>query len=392
MEKATVGTYPERGLRVDRVFPESPAAAAEFWPSDLITKYGEFEIVDDAGFFAARNHYEEAHIPTVKIVVWRGRNRLTVRVPTGWLGVDTSDNDKVSKEFSSLMDTIYAKLRNPEYLLDREFKGMFPEEPAKIVEKAKALIDKAEREGTLTPEQILVDRIYMILDDAPVEDQKRQAVLLQQLIATQPVNYIHKLGNDKFFNNNRYRAAIPCFEQYLKTESDDVSERLDLGYAYNEVGMYEEAERAANYVFDHRLGLSTKGQYVAYTVLARAALGRRDYPGSIQLAEKAFSVDHKVYPLMIVQLAAAQMGDLRRAEEAMHKLQEALPEDYQKLKLQIDAGHAYALVKANQPDAARSLVRQSKDVDRAEGKATNYWRIMPDGMDVVRNWVELMKN
>jgi tetratricopeptide (TPR) repeat protein len=392
MAKATVGTPPERGLRVSAVFPDSPAEAAGLMQPDLITQYGEFEIVDDAGFFAARNHYEEAHVPTVEIVIWRGRNRLTARVPTGWLGVDTSENDKVSKEFFSLMGHMNTMLQTPKYQLDREFKGTFTEEPAQIVEKAKALIDQAEREGTLTPAQILVDRIYMTLDDAPIEDQKRQAVLLQELIATQPVNYIHMLGNDKFFEAKRYRAAIACFEQYLKTFSDDVSERLDLGLAYNEVGMYEEGERSANYVFDHKLGLSTKGQYVAYTVKAAAALGRKDYPGSIRFAEQAFTVDPQVYPLMTVQLAAAQMGDIRRAEEAMLKLQRVLPEKYLKMKLEIDAGNAYALVKANQPEAARRLVKQSKDQDRTEGRVTHYWRIMPDGMDVARNWVDLMQN
>jgi tetratricopeptide (TPR) repeat protein len=392
MSHGTVGTPPEHGLRVMRVFPDSQAEAAGLQQPDLITQYGEFEIVDDAGYFAARNHYDEAHVPTVEIVVWRGRNRLTAKVRSGWLGIDTRENDKVSQAFFSLMDHMNAMLLIPKYQHDREFKGAFTEEPAQIVEKAKALIDQAEREGTLTSAQILVDRIYMTLDDAPIEDQKRQAVLLQQLIATQPVNYLHMLGNDKFFSDKRYRAAIPCFEQYLKTFSDDVSERLDLGLAYNEVGMYAEAERSANYVFDHKLGLSTKGQYVAYTVKAAAALGLKDYPSSIQFAEKAFSVDPKVYPLMIVQLAAAQMGDIRRVEEAMHKLQRVLPENYLKMKLEIDAGNAYALVKANQPEAARRLVKQSKDLDRTEGRVTHYWRIMPDGMDVARNWADLMQN
>ena len=95
---------------------------------------------------------------------------------------------------------------------------------------------------------------------------------------------------------------------------------------------------------------------------------------------------------MIVQLAAAQTGDIRRAEEAMDKLQKVLPEKCLKMKLEIDAGNAYALMKANQSEAARRLVRQSKDQDRTEGRVTHYWRIMPDGMDVARNWVELMQN
>jgi len=69
-----------------------------------------------------------------------------------------------------------------------------------------------------------------------------------------------------------------------------------------------------------------------------------------------------------------------------------LPEKYLKMKLEIDAGNVYALLKTNQPDAARRLVKESKAQDRTEGRVTHYWRIMPDGMDVARNWADLMQN
>lgn len=390
--KGTPGHPPTRGLRVTQVFSGSEAEAAGIHSGDLITHYGEYQIVDDAGFFAARDHYEEAHTPTVEIVVWRGVLPMSAKVRTGWLGVDTVEGDKVSQEFSSLMNRIKAMRDLPEYMLDREFKGQFTEGPTKILEKAKALIDQAERDGTLTPAQVLVARIYLVLDDAPQENQVRQAELLKQLLATQPVSYIHMLGNDRFFNDKRYRAAVACLSHYLKTEPDDISMRLNLAFAYTALGMYMEAADSADYVFEHNLDLAKHGYYVAYEVKAIAALGRKDYTNSIQFARKAFASEPEPYPLMLAQLAAAQMGDRGRFEAANQQLQEALPAKYVELKLEVDAVRAYALVKGNQRDPARKLVRQWKDLDRAEGKVISFWRQFPDGMDVSRNWADLMRN
>src|SRR5262249_49755794 len=131
---------PKRGLQITRVFPNSPADAAGLHTLDLITKYGEFEVVDDAGFFAAKNHYQAAHIPTVEIVVWRGLTRMSARVRSGWLGVDSQDYDKTSQEFMSLMREINAMREVPQYLIDRgvyKFKGNQTQD----LLKAKALID-----------------------------------------------------------------------------------------------------------------------------------------------------------------------------------------------------------------------------------------------------------
>ena len=88
---------------------------------DVITKYGDFEIVDDAGFFAAKNHYEAAHTPTVEIVVWRGLTRMSAQVRSGWLGVDSLEYDKTSQEFMSLMREINSMRELPQYLIDRGY-------------------------------------------------------------------------------------------------------------------------------------------------------------------------------------------------------------------------------------------------------------------------------
>lgn len=126
------------------------------------------------------------------------------------------------------------------------------------------MIDQGERDGTLTAAQVLADRIYLILDAAPAEDQERLEQLLQQLFASQPQNYIHILGNYRFFTDQPYRAAIGCFKKHLETSSDDVSVRLNLGVAYNKLAMYNEANDGADCVFEHKLELSEYGHAVLY--------------------------------------------------------------------------------------------------------------------------------
>ena len=97
---------PQRGLQIIKVFTGSPAEAAGLrWP-DVITQYGEFKILDDAGFFAARNHYRTAGTPTVEIVVWRRSTRMSAKVRTGWLGVDSREFDNTSQKFMGMMTEI----------------------------------------------------------------------------------------------------------------------------------------------------------------------------------------------------------------------------------------------------------------------------------------------
>lgn len=317
---------------------------------------------------------------------------MSARVRAGRLGVMTKEDDKVSQAFSSLMNQINRMREIPEYMHDREFKGQFNEAPAKILEKAKALIDQAERERTLTPAQVQVARVYMILDEAPEEDQKRQMELLKQLFEKQTVEFIHMLGNDKFFKNKRNRAAIACLNHYLKTSPDDIAMRLNLAVAYNRVRMYEEAEAAAEFVFDHNRMLSSHAQVVGYQSKAIAALGRKDFRNSIKFAEQAIAIEQNIFDQMLARLAFAQMGHSRGVEETVQKVPEGKLTPILELRLQIDAVDAYALVKNNQRDAARKLVRMWKDSDRAEGRVVGYWRDFPDGMDVARTFADLMQN
>jgi hypothetical protein len=383
--------FREEVLRITEVTPGGAAERAGLKTMDVVFRYGDFEILDDASFFAARDTYENSRESEIPVVVWRGGQAVKTMVPPGRLGIESNEYSPVAYQFDSLMMKLDVQRQIPEFLRAVEFKDTYTP-PEQIVNEAKQLIDQAEREGTLTPNQILVARIYMITDDASPEDLRRQSAMLAQLIATQPVSYLHLVGNDRFFNKKHHRAAVECFKRYLEAHPDDVSIRLNMGVAYYRLRMFAEAEAAADYVLDHELGLSDHGLGVAYNVKAMGLLGRRDYANSISFAEKAFDKDQCHCDISLVMLAAAETGDTQKLAEASHKFEQELPKEFEKKGLQLAAVEALALVKANQTDRARELVQKWKDTDRIEGRLKAYWKIYACGADVWNNWNELAKN
>lgn len=381
-----------RGLIIISVFEGGPAQRAGLQPMDVLSKYGEFDIVDSASYFAARDAYERSPDDTVRIVVWRGDKKMTPMVPTGKLGVETNEYNLVCYQFDPLMAKANRMAEAPDYMRDREYKEFFKSSPEEVLEEARRLIDSAEQEGKLTPTQVLISRIYMIFDDAPAEEIKKQSQMLVQLFATQPDSFIEYLGQDLFFKNKRYRPAIECFKRHLRVNPSDVSVRLNLGVAAYHLRMWNEAAAAVDYVFDNKLGLSEHGFRVAYQVKAMAALGQHDYVKSIEFAEKSFELNRETFDISLVQMAAAESGDLQKLEQASLKFEQTLPEQFNRIRYQVDAIKAYALVKTNQRERARELALKWKDVDRIEGKLNRYWGIYAGGSNVVKNWKELIKD
>lgn len=381
--------FPGRGLRITEIHPGGPAEQAGLERLDLIVRYGEFEVVDKSSFYVAREAYEnrKSEIP---IVFWRNAKALKTTIPPGRLGIESNEYSPVAYQFDSLMMNLDVLKGLPEYTRDREFKDSYT--PDKTLEEARRLIDQAERESTLTATQILVARIYMILDDASPEDLKRQSEMLAQLISTQPVSYLGTLAQDRFFDKKHHRPAVECFKRYLEVNPDDVSLRLNMGIAYQRLGMFAEAEAAADYIVDHDQDLSDHGWAIAYDLKAMGMLSRGDYTKAIDFAQKAFELARCHCDISLVMLAAAQTGDLQKLAEASARYQQTLPEEFEKRKLQRAAVEALALVKSTQRERAQELVQKHKDTDRAEGKLRSYWKIYPGGSDVWTNWNALTRN
>jgi len=381
--------FPGRGLRITEVF-EGAAERAGLKRMDLIFRYGDFEILDKASFYAARDSLQNRGVSEVPIVIWRDGKALKLKVEPGSLGIDTNEYSPVAYQFDSLMMKLDALQQLPEYKRDREFKDAYT--PEKTRDEARRLIDKAESESALTPTQILVARIDMIPDDASPEDLKRQAELLAQLVATQRVSYLLVLGNDHFLNKKHNRPAIECLKRYLEITPDDGTMRLNMAHAYSQLRMFAEAEAAADYVLEHQLRLSTHGQALAFDMKAMGALSRGDHSKAISFAEKAFDLEQCKCDISLVLLAAAESGDLEKFNQTWFQFQQTLPREFEKVQFQLTAVKALALVKNNQRDSARELVQKWKDQDRAEGRLKAYWKIYSCGSDVWTNWNELSRN
>jgi tetratricopeptide (TPR) repeat protein len=232
----------------------------------------------------------------------------------------------------------------------------------------------------------------MIDDEAPPEELKRQSEMLAQLVATQPISYLEMLGNDKLFKKEHYHAAAACLKRYLEVVPDDVSMRLNMGVSYYKVGMFAEAEAAADYVFDHQLPLSDHGLVVAYDVKAMGALGRGDYQTSIKTAEKAFMIEPHPFDIFLIMLAAAQTGDVQKVMEASQHMERTLPQEFKRDQLKIASVQALALAKNKQRTQASEIVKKWKDTDRAEGRIKSWWKIFPGSAELLNNWNELARS
>jgi len=179
---------------------------------DMLTRYGKFEIIDHSSYFKAREVYDKL-VPSVEIEVWRGGTRLKTKVPTGPLGIDTMEDNPEAFQFRLIMQSIEVDRQIPEYQRGVEFTDV--EDENKALEKGRAFIDDAERDGTLTRSQILVARIELILDNAPEAELNKQKELIATFISTEPVAFCYYLGTE-LWKRKHFRAAIPLLALHEK--------------------------------------------------------------------------------------------------------------------------------------------------------------------------------
>lgn len=260
----------------------------------------------------------------------------------------------------------------------------------RIAADARALIERATLEGTLTPAQILVARISMFANNAPAAEIEKQTELIKELLSTQPLSFTNYLGYEIFFRQKRYRPASECFKRSLNAEPSDANVRLNQGLAYIELSMFSEAEDAASYVFNStKIRLTEHGFGIAFQIKAAAALGRRDFAKAVDYAEKAFQYSpSRSYLMSLWQLAAAQNGDLEKFSQVIEASEKALPKEFANLRGRTDALEAYVLAKNNQVEKARQIARRWIGRDNLDSNA-RYWKQYPSGDDVLKCWKEL---
>jgi len=186
---------PGHGVRVIEVVPDGQAERAGIQTMDLLNRYGKFDIVDHSTYYKAREFYLKDPKAKVKVEFWRGHERTVIEVFPGRLGIDTNEYNPVSYQLDGFLKQAEILRHIPAFMRHVEFKETFEKEGIDdSIAKAKAMVDQAEGEGTLTATQILVACIRMIPDDASPEEQKKQDVLVGEFIRSQPAEYIGYLG------------------------------------------------------------------------------------------------------------------------------------------------------------------------------------------------------
>jgi hypothetical protein len=388
-EGGYVRKVPFVGCRVIKVTPGGQAERGGVQVMDLLSKYGEYTVVDHSTYYKAREAYLKN--PSVKIPVefWRGHEKIVINVFPGRLGVDTNEYNPVAYQFDSAMMHVDTTKNLPEYMRDVEFKEAFENDgAAKSIEQAREIIDRAEAEGTLTAMQILVARINLILDNAPEEELKKQDVLLAEFMRTQPLEYIGYLG-DKLMRKEHFRPARVLLKQYQLSNSDDVSIRLNLGYIGLNLGYWEDAEAAADLVLSDPQKLSKNGLRIAYQQKASGALHRGDYDTAMTYAEKGFALTGETFELLMIQLVAALTGNVEKFNDASRRFKEAQPEMFEKYSLQRESAEALVLALNGQDEQARAIVARWSQKDRVPGRLKYYWLHFPASDKVIDNWLRL---
>jgi tetratricopeptide (TPR) repeat protein len=381
---------PQVGLRVLTVEYGSIAQAAGLQKSDLIVKYGDASIVDAASYFAARDAYEKLPPETkVQLIYWHYRDKVVASVSPGRLGIEFMDHGMVAYQLDAWIRQLQISDQIPSYYPPslRAKYTLPPKE--RLLADARATLDRARIEGTLTHAQILVDEIRLILDDAPAEEIARQTELLRELTSKYPESFTNFLGYQVFFKNKQNRPAIECYQRHLIDHPDDESVGLNLGVAYNNLRMFNEAEKAIDRVLDNKLPLGQYGYHVAFEAKAEAALGKGNYSESMKYAAKSFPLQPHEWLMGVWLLAAAENGDLDRFYEVLQTCQQALPRDYERLNQQYVAVEAFALLKSNHPDRATELISKWKNSPEDDYKISS-WTKHPHGTDVVAAWKQLL--
>jgi hypothetical protein len=384
-----VRNVPFLGCRVIKVTPGGPAEHGGIQVMDLLSKYGKFEVVDHSTYYKARAFYLKTPDERVPVEFWRGPEKIVLQVFPGRLGVDTNEMNPVAYQFDSAMMHVDAIKTLPDYMRDVEFKQEFENDGlAKALAAAKEIIDRAEAEGALTATQILVARIKLILDDASEEELKKQEVLLAEFMRTQPLEYIGYLG-DKLMRKDHFRPARTLLKQYLLSDPQDVSVRLNLGYIGLNLGYWEDAEAAADLVLTDPAKLSQKGLKIAYQQKAVGTLHRGDYNTAMTYAEKGFALTGEAFEILMIQLVSALTGNVEKFNDASRRFKEALPEKYETYSFQRDSAEALALAVSGHEEQARAIVARWSQKDRVPGRLKNYWLHFPAGEKVIENWLRL---
>jgi ribosomal protein L40E len=348
------------GLRITAVRRSSPAEICGLQIGDIIIRYAGVPVNDITSYVAALDAQDPNH--NITFTVFRNGTEIDLTARPGRMGFDYED-------WNPTRNLIYDGLRT-----HNNYGGS--------LNGVELLAANAERDGALTPAQVLIVKILLIPDRSSIAKEQERSEMLSDLFSIYPSIHLAQLANTEFYPLKSYAAAARCYEEQLELfDEDDVDVRLNLALAYLRVLDFDNAERNVNYVAERRMPLSAHGVHVVQEIRGGIALGRnRNEEALSRFLPYAEKGDE--YDLLMSLLAAEKMNDLDRFYEIRDRAAEATPENIKRQRFLVDCLNACLLAGKGKNDKAAALVLQHGSAQCVVDTAGAYWVSTPGASDI----------
>ncbi|MBK6427552.1 MAG: PDZ domain-containing protein [Blastocatellia bacterium] len=351
------------GVLVVQVFPGSPAEKAGLKAGDIIIGYNGVSTPDNLIYDQAKAEADAKKLESIDLTVLRGSALQIVKAPGGTLGFE-------KRSWVGVLEAVFSRLEQGK------------------PEQASQIIDVAEAEGALKPEQLLVARIWTIPDVATPEQEAQRNEWLAKLYELVPADGLTELAKQQFVNYRRHGAAAACFAHVLKGSPGDTVARLNLAVSYTALGKFNEAAREIATV--EKAGKSTLTDVGIRTVertKANIALGKKDYKTALAFYSSAVSAEANPQDWLTQSLylySAARSSDPAAFAIALERVRTLQGESLGLMDVHIKLLETFAL-SLQKKDAEASAKARELPED-LPAVVVEYWQRVPDGQDVLDRW------
>lgn len=355
------------GVLVVKVFPASPAEKAGLKSGDIIIGYNGISTPDNLAYDQAKADADAKKLESVDLTVLRGTALQVIKVPGGTLGFE-------KRSWVGVMEAVFQRLEQGK-----------PEAATKI-------IDVAEKEGALKPDQILVARVWTIPDAATAEQEKQRTDLLAKLFEMVPAEGLTDFAKQQFMNYRRHAAAAACFRHVLEAKPTDAQARLDLALVLTALGKYDDASKEVALLEKDAKSLTEAGAKVVERTKANVALGKKDYKAAVAYYATATTAEPNPQDWMthaIYLYAAARSGDPAVFATALEAVKKIQGEGWGAMEVHVKVLETFAL--SLQKKAAEATAKANELPEDLPAAAVEFWQRVPEGQEVIDRWRDARK-
>jgi hypothetical protein len=360
------------GVLVTEVSPSSVAERCGLRVGDVIVLLDGAPVFDQRTYAAAMDAASATGRSEVEIRISRGPESSVLKIPPGKLGF-------VYEPWTLLKDRITTLLRTRQ------------------TDAAAQSIARAERDGLLSPTQLLVVKIQAIGDSAGADDAARREALVDRLLhSVDPCDY-GAVAFAEFDHPGSLNAAVALYTPALAREPDDVSTRLNLGNSLSLLGRFDEAEETVMVEYARpKPNLSRHGYHVAESVLGTADQGRKRYRSAAEHLRKAIELEPAPdgWDLEVLYMhAAGRSGGLAAFARAEQYCRKVSGSSFDKWQCHADAIEAELLDEAGRRDEALQVVARWRSDAHVLSNVESYWaQPYVAGDDVLDAWHSLLRD